>query len=158
MLSVSVWVFPGGVHFVCGEDEGGGGLLGRSLSSCKPCWWGAKREGGLNLCFIVVVLVIVWGIIFRDMCERGTFLLLLFYDMRTASCNGDLLKWPDYYYLNPTSEGLVYTTATTGNASIFLWAPGLPVVDDWCCCEPINNSKGVTLISNYWVVILWRRI
>lgn len=42
------------------------------------------------------------------------FLLLLFYDMRTASCNGDLLKRPDYYHLNPTSEGLVYTTTTTG--------------------------------------------
>lgn len=35
-----------GVNFVCGEDELGGGLLGCSLSFCKPCWWGARREAG----------------------------------------------------------------------------------------------------------------
>lgn len=50
--------------------------------------WG----GGLNLCFIVVVLVIVWGIILGDMCEMGSFLLFLFYDVRTSSCNGDVLR------------------------------------------------------------------
>lgn len=56
------------------------------------------------------------------MCERGSVflvsLLLLFCDVRTASCDGDLLKLPDYYYLSPTSEGLIYAGPTTGNASI----------------------------------------
>lgn len=61
-----------GVCFLCGGgDGGGGGLLRRSLSSCKPAGDAGKGgegrggEGrvGSNPCFIVVVLVVVWGII-----------------------------------------------------------------------------------------------
>lgn len=35
---------------------------------------GVRGAGGLNLCFtvVVVVVVIVWGIILGDMCERGS--------------------------------------------------------------------------------------
>lgn len=42
-------------------------LLQIMLVRCK------KGRGGLESCFIVVVLVIVWGIILGDMCERGSF-------------------------------------------------------------------------------------
>ena len=69
-------VYIGNLCFICGEDEGGGGvfliLLETMLVRCK------KGSGGwgLNLCFIVVVLVIVWGIIFGDMCERGSFFIV----------------------------------------------------------------------------------
>lgn len=51
-----------------------------------------KGRGGLNLCFIVVVVVIVWGIILGICVKGDLFLLFLFYDMRTASYYGDLLK------------------------------------------------------------------
>lgn len=34
-----------------------------------------------DLCFIVVVLVIVWGIIWGDICERGSFLKNCFSSM-----------------------------------------------------------------------------
>ncbi len=37
---------------------------------------GKGAGGGLNLCFIVVVLVIVWGIILGDMCEGGSFFIV----------------------------------------------------------------------------------
>lgn len=37
---------------------------------------GRWAGGGLNLCFIVVVVVIVWGIILRDMCERGSLFIV----------------------------------------------------------------------------------
>lgn len=50
----------------------------------------------------------------------GSFLLFLFYDVRTASCNGDVLRWPDSCYcLKPTYEGLFYCAPTTGNTCIF---------------------------------------
>lgn len=41
---------------------------------------------GLNLCFIVVVVVvIVWGIILGNMCERESLFNVSFSDMRTVS-------------------------------------------------------------------------
>lgn len=98
---------------------------------CKKGSSGGGRV--LNLCFVVVVLVIVWGIILGDMCERGSFLFILFYDMRTASCKEEMC-WNN---LTPITvwtppEGLVYMTPTTANISTFLWAPGLPSLKTGC--------------------------
>lgn len=51
-------------------------LLQTLLVRCKKGSGGWGWEGVLNLCFVVVVLVIVWGIILGDMCERGSFFIL----------------------------------------------------------------------------------
>lgn len=78
MFSVSAWVFPG-VSILYVEKT-------KEVEVC----WGVpyppanragevqkeKEAGGWNLCFIVVVLVIVWGIIFGDMYERGSFFIV----------------------------------------------------------------------------------
>lgn len=77
MFSVSAWVFPGvSVLYVKNMKEVG--VCGDSISSCEPCWCGAKSKRGLNLCFIVVVVVvvIVWGIILGPMCEMGYLLIV----------------------------------------------------------------------------------
>lgn len=46
--------------------------------------------------------------------KHDLFLLFLFDDMRPVSCNGDLFKLPKFC-LNPTSEGLVNISPTTGH-------------------------------------------
>lgn len=66
-----------------------------------------KMDVGSNLCFIVVVVVIVWGIILGNTCERESLFNASFSDMRTVSHddNNDDRKRPVHDYSNPTSQG-----------------------------------------------------
>lgn len=95
---------------------------------------------GLNLCFIVVVVVIVWGIILGNMCERESLLNVSFSDMRTVSHddNSDDQQCTVRYYRNPTSQGSVLYRSNHRNRE------HQNCRDSWCI-EPSNNSTGLAL-------------
>lgn len=152
MFSVSAWVFPG-VSIMYVEKTKEVEVCWGFLSSCKPCRWGAKRGGGkggggpesLLYCCCCCCCDCL-GDYFGGYVWKGiSFLLFLFYDMKTASYKGDLLKWPDYYYLSPASEGLVYTYSNHGKR---LDVPVSTRAATGGVYNHQTSQQGLTLLSN----------